>query len=243
MINAKYRLKPEMWAKVAEEMAVPWRAVEAMHWQLGEIEIARRAGVAPFTLAGTSADSVPQQGHGRPQLRGHAHSRSQGSMFRDTIDPSRAYGRSGVPTLPPGPPPAQLHGPGPARKSPGAAPHMPIHFEQGEYMAYSHSGGPLAPIQTQSSHSRAPGILPGLAELTTGVSPYSTPAYSLGAPTASPAHSATASPGPFFPATAYAALDSAGSKRRRSPEMGPHDPNRRRHLDPGLEKAIPRHMP
>lgn len=40
-----------MWAKVAEEMAIPWRAAEAMHWQLGEQEMARRAGVVPFSLS------------------------------------------------------------------------------------------------------------------------------------------------------------------------------------------------
>ncbi|KAJ5216773.1 hypothetical protein N7468_009781 [Penicillium chermesinum] len=39
------RFKAEMWSKVAEEMAIPWRAAEAMHWQLGEQEMARRAGV------------------------------------------------------------------------------------------------------------------------------------------------------------------------------------------------------
>ncbi|KXJ84668.1 hypothetical protein Micbo1qcDRAFT_109091, partial [Microdochium bolleyi] len=39
--------KPDMWTKVANEMATPWRAVEAMHWQMGEADIARRAGVTP----------------------------------------------------------------------------------------------------------------------------------------------------------------------------------------------------
>ncbi|TQS37284.1 hypothetical protein Golomagni_02250, partial [Golovinomyces magnicellulatus] len=50
------RFKPEMWAKVAEEMAVPWRAAEAMHWQLGENDMARRAGVIPFSLSSVSSD-------------------------------------------------------------------------------------------------------------------------------------------------------------------------------------------
>ncbi|KAK6081263.1 MYB DNA-binding domain-containing protein [Seiridium cupressi] len=238
------RLKPEMWAKVADEMGIPWRAVEAMHWQLGEQEMARRAGVVPFSLNATLAENSQhqQQGHARPSPRGHAHSRSQGSMFRDAIDPSWAYGRNVVPTLPPGPPPGRPLGPVPPRKSPGASPHMPIHFEHGESPAYSHSGGPLAPIQSQSSQSR-PGVLPGLAELTTGVSPYSTPAYSIGVPTVSPAQSTTASPGPFLPAMAYPPLEPAGSKRRRSPDLGSQDPNRRRHLDSSLEQAIPRHMP
>ncbi|PGG95248.1 hypothetical protein AJ80_09995 [Polytolypa hystricis UAMH7299] len=28
------RLKPEMWAIIAEEVAIPWRAAERIHWQL-----------------------------------------------------------------------------------------------------------------------------------------------------------------------------------------------------------------
>ncbi|KAL2007147.1 hypothetical protein VTN00DRAFT_8585 [Thermoascus crustaceus] len=50
------RFKAEMWAKVAEEMAIPWRAAEAMHWQLGEQEMARRAGVVPFSLSSSAVD-------------------------------------------------------------------------------------------------------------------------------------------------------------------------------------------
>ncbi|EED14489.1 conserved hypothetical protein [Talaromyces stipitatus ATCC 10500] len=38
------RLKANMWAEIAQEMNVPWRAAEAMHWELGEQEMARRAG-------------------------------------------------------------------------------------------------------------------------------------------------------------------------------------------------------
>ena len=50
-----------MWSKVAEEMAVPWRAAEAMHWQLGPEGMARRAGVAPFSLSTTAIDpSTPR---------------------------------------------------------------------------------------------------------------------------------------------------------------------------------------
>lgn len=45
-----------MWSKVAEEMAIPWRAAEAMHWQLGEQEMARRAGVVPFSLSSAAID-------------------------------------------------------------------------------------------------------------------------------------------------------------------------------------------
>jgi hypothetical protein len=55
-LTATSRFKAEMWSKVAEEMAIPWRAAEAMHWQLGEQEMARRAGVVPFSLSSTAID-------------------------------------------------------------------------------------------------------------------------------------------------------------------------------------------
>ncbi|ETN43890.1 uncharacterized protein HMPREF1541_11021 [Cyphellophora europaea CBS 101466] len=48
------RFKNDMWSRIAEEMAIPWRAAEAMHWQMGEHEMARRAGVTPFALANTN---------------------------------------------------------------------------------------------------------------------------------------------------------------------------------------------
>ncbi|PGG98523.1 hypothetical protein AJ79_08837 [Helicocarpus griseus UAMH5409] len=50
------RFKNEMWSKIAEEMAIPWRAAEAMHWQLGYEEMARRAGVIPFALQSNPAE-------------------------------------------------------------------------------------------------------------------------------------------------------------------------------------------
>ena len=46
-----------MWAPLATELGIPWRAAEAMHWQLGEADMARRAGVTPFSLS--SASSAP----------------------------------------------------------------------------------------------------------------------------------------------------------------------------------------
>ncbi|KKZ63504.1 hypothetical protein EMCG_02191 [[Emmonsia] crescens] len=49
--DRKTKFKSEMWAKIAEEMSIPWRAVEAMHWQLGEEEMARRAGTVPFSFS------------------------------------------------------------------------------------------------------------------------------------------------------------------------------------------------
>ena len=39
-------------------MGVPWRAVESMHWHLGEQEMARRAGATPFTMAAASGPNT-----------------------------------------------------------------------------------------------------------------------------------------------------------------------------------------
>lgn len=44
-----------MWEKISKEMALPWRAAEAMHWQIGEVEMAQRANVPVFHLAGYEA--------------------------------------------------------------------------------------------------------------------------------------------------------------------------------------------
>ncbi|KAF4334157.1 DRPLA-like protein [Fusarium beomiforme] len=70
------RFKPEMWAKIAEEMAVPWRAAEAMHWQLGEADMTRRAGINTFSLAAVNVDKSysflsspsPREVHSQPSL-------------------------------------------------------------------------------------------------------------------------------------------------------------------------------
>ena len=58
-----------MWAKIAEEMAIPWRAAEAMHWQMGEHEMARRAGVTPFTLTNPNHNSISRLSNRPPTSR------------------------------------------------------------------------------------------------------------------------------------------------------------------------------
>ncbi|KAI0874844.1 hypothetical protein GGS24DRAFT_326744 [Hypoxylon argillaceum] len=217
------RFKPEMWAKVAEEMAIPWRAAEAMHWQLGEQDMARRAGVTPFSLSAQTLETA--HGGSRGSSR-HAHSSSQGGIPREAST-GRSYGR-GV-TLPPARPLASRRESLPTHHLP-----PPEHLEVAYGYAHPHSGGHLAPIQAQKPPPRA-GMLPTFAELTTGVSPYSTPAYSVGVPSASPVPSGTASPGPYMPALGYPSHESASSKRRRSPDVPHYDTSRRRHLEPPPE--------
>ncbi|KAI1294022.1 hypothetical protein F5Y03DRAFT_326009 [Xylaria venustula] len=215
------RFKPEMWAKVAEEMAIPWRAAEAMHWQLGEQDMARRAGVTPFSLSAQTLETT-HGGSARASSR-HAHSSSQGGISRE-VSHGRGYGRGTA--LPPARPLVSRRESLPTHHLP-----PPEHLEVAYGYSHPHGGGHLAPIQTQNPPPR-PGMLPSVAELTTGVSPYSTPAYSAGVPSASPVHSATASPGPYMPPLGYPPLDPmATSKRRRSPEVMPYETSRRRHLE------------
>lgn len=197
-----HRFKPEMWAKVAEEMQVPWRAAEAMHWQLGEVDMARRAGVVPFSLTPAAAGEPPGVHRSSPS-RGHGHSHSQGSLPRDIQGiPSPRYGRGHgpSPSTPLIPPPLSSGRPLAARREsiPPRPSYMTPDIAEPGYGLPGPAIG-LAPIQTSSFSQGRGGMLPSVAELTTGVSPYSTPAYSVGVPSASPVHSATASPGPYLP--------------------------------------------
>ncbi|KAI5862338.1 hypothetical protein GGS23DRAFT_93953 [Durotheca rogersii] len=223
------RFKHEMWAKVAEEMAMPWRAAEAMHWHLGEEDMARRAGVTPFTLSVAASEGSHGGSRGAPR---HAHSHSQGSLSRD-VGHGRGYGRGAT---------MQSSRPLASRRD-SIPPHLPVYAEHpAETYAYS-----LAPIQTSNPTPRQ-GMLPGVAELTTGVSAYSTPAYSIAMPGASPMSSVTASPGSYMTPVGYPPLEPAGSKRRRSFEnnVSP-DLSRRRHIDSRPETydktRSSRHMP
>jgi hypothetical protein len=267
-----------MWAKVAEELQVPWRAAEAMHWQLGEHDMARRAGVTvPFSLSSNEAPPFgglgPHQSRRNSPTRGHAHSQSQGSIpaahharmqmlapmsmqgppsampppmpmasggrslgmpsgqavsphhyhvSRDSYDGSRGYSPGGQglpgPTGVPGPD----SGPGPA--SGGAMGIGPT------------SLAPIAALHAPGPQVRAGGYLPGVAELTTGVSPYTTPAYAM-SPFSHMGAGPSGATGSSFASPAaqpgYGAPDdSSKSKRRGSPSMEPREPLRRRHMDP-----------
>ena len=212
-------------------MQVPWRAAEAMHWQLGETEMARRAGVVPFALTSNVNVDAPHSQRGSPS-RGHIHSHSQSSLSREMGGPTARYGRGVAPppaAIPPPLPPTR--GLAPRRES--LPPRAPLPPEMGEVMMYGPGPSSLAPIQTHGQGRG--GLLPGVAELTTGVSPYSTPAYSMGVPSASPVPSATASPGPLLPTLSYPMEAAGAAKRRASPEISSRETTRRRHLDPRHE--------
>ncbi|KAI5462270.1 hypothetical protein BGZ63DRAFT_355137 [Mariannaea sp. PMI_226] len=208
------RFKPEMWAKVAEEMAVPWRAAEAMHWQLGESDMARRAGVIPFSLASVNVDNSTN--HRNSPSRSHAHSQSQGSLGAPS--PRTLYNRPQTMAVVPG---RSLV----ARRDSIPPPPPPPPMPMGDLQEVHYVPGPgLAPIQNQPP-PRGGGLLPGVAELTTGVSPYSTPAGVPNIPM-----TAQAPPAPLLPTLAGYSMETTGSKRRASPDRIQRESTHRRRM-------------
>lgn len=59
-------MKSDMWAGVARDLGVPWRTAGAMHWILGEQEMANLAGVTPFAMAGTGSIPPSDPSHSNP---------------------------------------------------------------------------------------------------------------------------------------------------------------------------------
>ncbi|KAH7321102.1 hypothetical protein B0I35DRAFT_477618 [Stachybotrys elegans] len=216
------RFKAEMWAKVADELSVPWRAAEAMHWQLGEADMARRAGVTPFSLAAVNVETR----HGSP--RGHAHSQSQGGAPRDLASRSPHNIYTGSQPVAPGPGRVA-----PARRDTLPPPHpgapmimkqeMPMTIKQEMNESYYSPGPGLPPIHSQPQPRNA-GLLPGVAELTTGVSPYNTPPAAPGGMVMNPA--------PIFPPPmGYAGVEPTRAKRRGSPTLGQHETAHKRRME------------
>nr|AIZ05820.1 Myb domain-containing transcription factor [Hapsidospora chrysogena] len=236
------RFKADMWAKVAEELAVPWRAAEAMHWQLGEQDMARRAGVVPFSLAAVNAEANAagrRNSPSRSQLsQSHLQAQRHGSVPREPREmsappPRTLYGRQHrqhqqqqqQQQPPPGRPGAQAAGSRRETMPPPSRPTMPP--EQGD-LTYIPMPT-LAPIQSQGPPTGGH-LLPSIAELTTGVAPYS--GAQAGPP---PGHGNVTGPGAYHgvyvPAgAAYAATGSPRVKRPASPEEAYGEPSHRRRM-------------
>ncbi|KAL7940372.1 hypothetical protein V8C42DRAFT_362779 [Trichoderma barbatum] len=215
------RFKSDMWAKVAEELAVPWRAAEAMHWQLGEADMARRAGVVPFSLAAvnTSEASSNRALASRAQAPSQPQDNSALRKMR-LLSPPSSDGRSQLmPPMASARTPRHPGPPAPQQPPPPPAPAAAIAHPLGDYRRSSGPG--LAPIQPHPpSHNFGP--LPSVAQLTTGISPYGPPS---GPPTP------TSLPAIAPPSMSrYAPLEQAGTKRRASPDMVRQDSAQRRRL-------------
>ena len=210
-------------------MAVPWRAAEAMHWQLGEAEMARRAGVVPFSLSSATVDAPPP-GHRSSSSRGHAHSQSHSSIISATGSSSGS--RYSRPTTSHSHSSSKGSGSNAGRSiaarmdsTPRSVP--PVSPGEGFALAGIGSGMPMG------MGRGGPGgqMLPSVAEMTTGVSPYSTPAYTMSMPVSiTNGGSGYSSPGPLLPAINSLGVGARPDvKRRASPETGLRETSRRRH--------------
>ena len=73
-----YSVKEDMWKLVANEMKIPWRSAEGMHWIMGETEMARRANVTPFsnTIQSSSTSSTTATVYSNAINNGNGHHRA-----------------------------------------------------------------------------------------------------------------------------------------------------------------------
>ncbi|KAK4069648.1 hypothetical protein Purlil1_13667 [Purpureocillium lilacinum] len=157
------RFKAEMWAKVAEELQVPWRAAEAMHWQLGEVDIARRAGVVPFSLTSSTAESTAKlQAPGPTAYLQHQnrgpHYPAPSSSRSEYAQPR--YQVNSLPPRPPLPPPPALV----------PAPEF-IPTSSGEQEQSYYTTGP-SPELIWTQGQPHPGLPPSPVRFTTATRPY-----------------------------------------------------------------------
>jgi hypothetical protein len=201
-------------------MAVPWRAAEAMHWQLGEADMARRAGVVPFSLSSVTLDAPPT-GHRSSPTRGHSHSQSHSSTISGSGSSSSRFSR-----------PATAHSTsssvrgGTASSSARTIAARRDSTPRSVPPASLSEGFALAAIRggMAAGMGRGGQMLPSVAEMTTGVSPYSTPAYTMSMPVA---EGGFPSPSSLLPAIGLMGTR-PDVKRRASPEIGPRETSRRR---------------
>ena len=77
-------VKEDMWKLVANEMKIPWRSAEGMHWIMGETEMARRANVTPFsnTIQTSSMSNTATTVYSNANTNGNGH--QQTPSYRTT---------------------------------------------------------------------------------------------------------------------------------------------------------------
>lgn len=194
--NRSLRMKEEMWKPVATELGIPWRTAEGMHWIIGEQEMARRANVHPFsaTLQPSSSTSIntnaPTQTTGRlgkvqrfPNPAGHFDEQEVAAIQPPAFPNLNGPGPTStftVPLPPLGPPSVQSF------IRPGEVSDIQV-------FGSSHPRGEGIPLPSESDSSRpavtplhhhfhdihqtstengTPALLPSVAELEGGVSPF-----------------------------------------------------------------------
>ncbi|KAF2205402.1 hypothetical protein GQ43DRAFT_15324 [Delitschia confertaspora ATCC 74209] len=83
------RFKEQMWTKISNEMQIPWRAAESMHWQLGEQDMSARANAPVFQLHPSATGmSTPQQMSAVPaQTTSHGFTPANANQFVPNLQP------------------------------------------------------------------------------------------------------------------------------------------------------------
>lgn len=213
-------------------MAIPWRAAEAMHWQLGEADMARRAGVVPFSLSNVTLDTPPP-GHRTSPTRGHAHTHSHGSAHSHSHSHSHSQSMGSSSSRYSRPNTSQSNASSnnnnmrnqPASRTIAArrdsTPRSVPPASPSDGIALAAIGG--SGMQMPMPMGRGGPFLPSVAEMTTGVSPYTTPAYAMSMSMGG----GYSSPGPMLPALGMYSVR-PDVKRQRSPDMGSREASRRR---------------
>lgn len=190
--------------------------------------MARRAGVVPFSLSSVTVDTPPP-GHRSSPTRGHAHSQSHSSVISGTGSTSGS--RYSRPTTSHSHSSSRGSGSNAGRtiaarrdSTPRSVP--PASPSDGLALAAIGGGMPMG----MGRGGRGGQMLPSVAEMTTGVSPYSTPAYTMSMPMSMPmGGGGYSSPGPLLPAISSMGVGVRPDvKRRASPEMGSRETSRRR---------------
>ena len=221
-----------MWKPVAAELGIPWRTAEGMHWIIGEQEMARRANVHPFsttlqpspsstnngTLSHQTNDHLgrsqrsyipinPFEEHEAPPLQSPAilHANYHGSMSGLSV-PLPPLGPSSVQNLarPTEMADDSYSGSAHPHTEGGAGPDMDP-SKSSSLNFYHH----FNEVQQPGAENCTPALLPSVAELEGGVSPFTLPSERKGS-TSSNASGARSSNGRISPA--YKATNASDSR-------------------------------
>jgi len=194
--------------------------------------MARRAGVVPFSLSNVTLDTPPLGQRTSPG-RGHAHSHSHSSAH------SHSHSHSHSQSL--GSSSSRYSRPNTSQSNASSSNHMRGQSSSRTIAARRDSTPRSVPPASPSDGLALAGIggsgmqmpmpigrgghfLPSVAEMTTGVSPYSTPAYSMSMSMGGGGYS---SPGPMLPSLGMYSVR-PDVKRRGSPDMASRETSRRR---------------
>ena len=160
-----------MWAPLAAELSIPWRAAEAMHWQLGEADMARRAGVVPFSLAASASASsggsnITSGGSGMVQQQIH----SPAALSSGSGGAYNMPGTLGIggPQIPSGPPPTSYPMTSGSYHDTGRGGGR----RESAIIGPAGGGLPSSLAGSGPGSSAGHGVLPSLAELERGMTAY-----------------------------------------------------------------------